>query len=735
MKKRNLMTGGAAIALAVSSAFAASNYTRIDFMDNAGSFVSVLLNDLRSITYGGGDTDSGFTTLTVTGDDTYGEPRTLDISQYPSMRITPVQADSAYAINIENAENYRVNLLDRYNNSSLIDGLGTIDPNQPIGWRGNQPDCEGNFLLEATPGYEGTYKIIGQYTGKDYALQRGFVWVTPDSLNNYWCDCFTFYMPNEPITFITEEVALNTYDGEEFVGEYRGALLPGAAKTIGITPELNAVFSLQGNGAYTFQTTDSCAYDEVNLYTYDYMSDVATYVYTAREDWDESTHYGIVAHRYGDIAILEVKNITSGRIEDTRLYIVSTDPDFTFTYVTDDYGIDHVVEATTAAGTRYFYLTQRGSNIYEASANFYYGSQIGCRDRYVEAVISVDGVNKCKVQNSYGYASLINAGSEAGTYSGIDGDIELDGFTAAWLNGVQCTYTYDSGLVTLTESGQSRIFVLDVEHHTYTEMVNDEWTGAETYTIENASGINENGEENTNNSITVTFNRNLLGNEAEGYASVVIRADGLGSSAVQDMGRYVYDASTRTVTITHILVGLPNEWGSTRCNLVLKVAADMKSLYIDDTESDRIYATTSWAACVFVGSRNTLLAPQTEPEVTGTYAGKAPLDMFGSSDDVDVTLTIDPETETAKFAIVAYNYTMIGSQTATYSYSIEDSTLTIHDVKVGKGDYTFYNTDITFTINDDGTLTGSGSYYGADFTVAMMVVNLSGAILAHPEEE
>jgi hypothetical protein len=733
MNKRNTLLSGMAIAMAASSALAAG-YTRMDFLDRAGSFVSVLLSDLKELTYGDGTTENGFSSIIINQTD--GTTRTLSIDQYPSMKITPEETDKAFAITINNAENYRVNLLDCYNNSSLSDGLGTIDPEQPIGWRGNFPECEGNFLLENTPGYTGTYHIIGQYTGKDYAQERGFVWETPDSLSSYWCACYTFYMPNEPITFSTEEEELTTYAGANFLGEYHGSGLTTGAKTFSIKPEETATFTLQANGAYRFTTTDSLAYDELNLYTYNDSLDRATYVYTEREDWDHSTHYGIISHRFDDVTLLEVKNITTGRIEDTRLYAVSTDPTFSFTYATDDYGIDHVIEATTAKGTRYFYLTGRGSNMYEAEATFYYGSVIGCKDKSVEAVISVDGAPKCKVSNFYGSMTYTNAGAEAGTYTGGDGDLKLDGFSRAWLNGVECSYIIEGGLVTLTESGVARWFVIDTEHSTYSEVVSDAWTGAEVYSLDSAAGINENGVENTNNSISITFNRNLLGNEAEGYASVVIRADGLGSAAVSDMGRYIYNAEEHTVTITRILVGTANSWTQTRSNLILHVADDMKSLYIDNTESDRIYATTSLSACVFTGSVNTLLAPQdATPTLAENYVGTCPLDNFGTSAAADVTLSINAEASTASLAVVFMNYDMIRATDAAYTF--DGTTLTISGVSVGDGNYGTKSVDIVFTLNDDGTLTGSGSevYYGANMITAYMAVDLSHCTLAVPTEE
>lgn len=122
--KKQLMTIGALCA-ATMAIYAVSD--RLDIFDKAGNFVSVMVNDIKSITLGEGNDADGFTTVNVST--TYGD-KNCEISSVDKIAYTPVDASIPNEIAISDAPNARVVLYDWRNNTDY-NGEATLDPDKP----------------------------------------------------------------------------------------------------------------------------------------------------------------------------------------------------------------------------------------------------------------------------------------------------------------------------------------------------------------------------------------------------------------------------------------------------------------------------------------------------------------------------------------------------------------------------------------------------------------------------
>lgn len=123
--KKQLMTIGALCA-ATMAIYAASD--RLDIFDKAGNFVSVMVNDIKSITLGEGNDADGFTTVNVST--TYGD-KNCEISSVDKIAYTPVDASIPNEIAISDAPNARVVLYDWRNNTTITAKPPSTPTNPP----------------------------------------------------------------------------------------------------------------------------------------------------------------------------------------------------------------------------------------------------------------------------------------------------------------------------------------------------------------------------------------------------------------------------------------------------------------------------------------------------------------------------------------------------------------------------------------------------------------------------
>lgn len=113
--KKEFMTAGVACAAALAL-FAASD--RIDIFNNAGQFISIMVDDIQEITLGEKTADQdGYTTVNVS---TTNGTKTREIATFGDIIYTPVDWDKAHEIALADAPNARVVLYDCRNNTELL---------------------------------------------------------------------------------------------------------------------------------------------------------------------------------------------------------------------------------------------------------------------------------------------------------------------------------------------------------------------------------------------------------------------------------------------------------------------------------------------------------------------------------------------------------------------------------------------------------------------------------------
>ena len=201
--KKQLMTIGALCAATVAI-YAASD--RLDIFDKAGNFVSVMVNDIKSITLGEGNDADGFTTVNVST--TYGD-KNCEISSVDKIAYTPVDASIPNEIAISDAPNARVVLYDWRNNTDY-NGEATLDPDKPADWHGCYADCNPHFLIKTDKGFASTFGVRGQYTGKIYTDDPNFIFWSDKDSNLLGLDSYSFDMPFEPVVIYANSEELTT---------------------------------------------------------------------------------------------------------------------------------------------------------------------------------------------------------------------------------------------------------------------------------------------------------------------------------------------------------------------------------------------------------------------------------------------------------------------------------------------------------------------------------------------
>lgn len=137
-------------------------------------------------------------------------------------------------------------------------------------------------------------------------------------------------------------------------------------------------------------------------------------------------------------------------------------------------GYQHLVEevaADSVAGTYTngdFTLTLNGFG--EATLNDAAGTYVVDSDVANKVVVTIDGVEAAYLldleNHTYASATLPTDGYE-GTYIGDDGDLVLDGYDKATLNGAEGTYTLDGDVVTITIGEATHTYSLDKTNGTY----------------------------------------------------------------------------------------------------------------------------------------------------------------------------------------------------------------------------------------------------------------------------
>ncbi len=722
------------IALLSVCVYAASD--RLDLFSQDQSFVSVMVDEISEISYLPDESGDGYNRLNVQRKD--GKNIQFDLTQLSHIYYSTPTMDFL-EITRTGDENSRIVMLDCINND------GIMDSNKSNDWTAERAGGIPHFITDVELGFDAIHFVTGKYSGNVYTDYPGYVYLldSEDENNLFGQDCWAFVMPNEPVEIKSVSTERTTYVGMDFLGSYKGYPVTIGDNRLFKGGETQFEVTFNSNETYRINTTDSLKFSFTDLYTYSQNNNTFQYQYIEPErlDYQDDYTYGAVGQFFGENEVLvDIHNVTVDKAENVIRYFGSKNTVEYTCAARDDYGHQYLIEITDidTDTTKWYFLDNYGYIKKEASVEFLSGTSIGLD---CEAKISYDGDIRFKYVLKDGNAPLFIAkGKEAGIYTSSDDgspEIALDGFGEIKYGDEIFSYTVESGIVTTIINGITRLFILDFNNNTYTETQSDTWDGAVTYKNEFVLGAYyTNGETNTQNSVTVTFDHNLVGTEKIGYAAISVdlyRNPGY-SNGIADCQRYIYLKEYKTLIITNVLTG--SQSGETsRKNLVFTVSDDMTRLYLDgEGEDAKIYSTTG--GYVSIDINNSLVGEVKAPakvELADKYMGKAQFDMFGSKGEADVSLFIDSDNDgAAKDGYATLTATAMGTAmiSSCVEYTLADNILTLHGVTVGDGNYGTTVTDIVFNVNSDATLIGTGEYYGDNMNTAFMKLILTDVILS-----
>ena len=707
MKKKTILSAAALAAVSLSL-YSASD--RLDIFLTDGTFVSVMADDVDEISVEGNEAD-GYDKVNVAMKN--GKTISGSIAGMQNVMYRRANRTTLFEITRVEAPNARVTLLDCRNNE------GIMDPEKPEDWRASNADGIPHFLMNTDKGYESSYRIVGDYTGTTYSDIPGFVFESDKDSNLLGIDCLAFNMPFEPVSMIAESEILHTYDGLGFLGTYKGCEIATTQGRMNANPEKAFSIEMRGNGTYTFTSTDAQAYNVLDLYTYNAEKGTFAYVpYSGplKNEIDLEVKDGATGTFVeNDFVFIEIHKVIEDKPDNMRRYFAGRG-DYELNIAdADEYGFSRLIEAAPANGRKlWFWLENYGNSVTPVVMNFSEGSSIA--ENGAVGFASVDGENIFKYEKESGKNPVFTMrGGEYGTYTGKSGELYLDGFGNASIGfDFGLDYTVDGGIVTIKDlSGRTRLFVVDKADMTYDELVSTPWDGPAKFVTEEALGAYAGGTESAVHSVEILVDQNLNGTSNPGYCAINVmikRNDGFSPvNAIASGGSYIYDAEGKRLIVTNVYYG-NDATNSSRHNLVLKVADDKKSVWFDNSVSDKVYSSSRDGSYIVAGPQNPVAAEVTAPALAAKYAGNLKLIAFGSEADAVTTLTFDTSAQKASITTTAMGANLLDSQNV--SYEMDGQTITLKDVDVADPAMFGMGTkkgDLQFSLQADGTLVGIGT--------------------------
>ncbi len=436
------------------------------------------------------------------------------------------------------------------------------------------------FVYTAEFGYTlDTPKVIVTSTGEELNVW----WNETGDFNGYSYDPgWAFTMPDEPVTIVLNADELTTYAGKSFVGEYKGNEIKAGISTGAATFTLN----YNANTSYAASSTDGNALnfngvysvnEETGFISYDrgYTTDPAN---TSHPLLPNAADARLLAN--GD-ALVMVTNLVMDTPENMFFYYVSKNEITSFISVSryTEWLRDCVLEVEVNGQKLYYFFDYYAYKLLEAEVVFKSGNTLA---ETSEAIFYVDGKAKVKyTRTDGGKTSIVDANSEAGTYTGENGDIVLDGFGGVTVGGEEGTYTYTSstGELTVTIGGVETKYIIDKDAKTYTVVAPEPegWAGLNKY-----SGTGIMGEINyksaDSGTLTVYVDQDASGNLTPGQGAVVASLNiyGQPTEAFNCTAAYEYDAAAKTLTFKDI--ALNTNGGSSNSDVVFNVSDDLQTL-------------------------------------------------------------------------------------------------------------------------------------------------------------
>ena len=417
-------------------------------------------------------------------------------------------ASEYHVIDREWDDNCVIYMLDCINNQGTADEFCSQKEGFPV-----------HFIYKWDLGFDVICTITGKESGKDYT---GDIFWSLAADNHLYQDCWAFLMPGEPVVIKAVSTERNTYEGADFVGEYKGYWVTLGENNIYSSSEPSLKMELCKNEAYFVSSTDTHAYDFSGLYTVN-NSTIAGNREESRGDY---VLRGQLLE--DDYAFAIIDYILHDNVDNRRFYLTGKE-DFDFICATDKSGNRYLLEAESAGKKSWYFIERDNQSIKKAEVSFTSGSSL---DDACEAMVDVVGGIEFNRTDRFiytyekgGVPVFTYSGKEAGTYTSDKGEtLELDGFGNAEYNGIAGTYTIEAGLVTYTDTtGNQTRFNINMNDKTFTVIVESTGIKLDPVYSTTTAWISVDGQQSETGMITVAFDANYGATATkEGYAFIQI---------------------------------------------------------------------------------------------------------------------------------------------------------------------------------------------------------------------
>ena len=470
-----------------------------------------------------------------------------------------------------------ISMLDCINNQGKADEFCSQKEGFPV-----------HFIYKCDLGYDVACTVTGKESGKDYT---GEIFWSLAADNHLYQDCWAFYMPDEPVVIKTVSTERNTYEGADFVGEYKGYWVTLGENSIYSSSDPSLNMELCSNEAYFVSSTDKNAYEFAGIYTVNN----GTLAGNRDESRGDYALRGQLLENGYAFAIID--NLLHDNVDNRRFYLVGKE-DFGFVCATDKSGNRYLLETESSGRKSWYFIERDNQSIKKAEVSFTSGSSLN--ESCVAMVDVIGGIefnrtDRFRYTYENGGAPVFTySGKEAGTYISDKGEtLELDGFGNAEYNGIAGAYTIEAGLVTYTDAaGNNTKFNINMNDKTFVIITEGTGIALDPVYSTSTAWISVDGQQSETGMVTVAFDVNYGATAVkEGYAFIQINY--IETGKVKEMiganCPYYTDAENRTVTISNVLQG-NGGWGTTKKDIVLNISEDGKTLTFAD---EAIYSTSS----------------------------------------------------------------------------------------------------------------------------------------------
>ena len=454
-----------------------------------------------------------------------------------------------------------------------------------------------HFLYKCDLGFDVVCTVTGTETGKDYT---GEIFWSLAADNHLYQDCWAFMMPDEPVLIKAVSTEKTTYEGQPFVGKYKGYWVTLGNNKIYSSSQPTMDLELRKSTAYFVESTDANAYDFAGLYSVNNGEIAADR--EAEKEGDYALRGQVLDN---DFAFAIVDYLLVDNVDNRRFYFTGKN-DFSFVCAADYSDNRYLLEANQGGQKSWYFVERDNQSIKKANVTFVSGSSIS---ETCEAMVTVEGgiafnrteTFKYTYQNE-GTPVFTYIGKEAGTYTSDKGEtLVLDGFGNATYNGTEGTYTISSGVVTFTDkNGKETKMTTDANTMKFTVIVEASEETLKALAAEyktTTAKISVKGNVSETGTILVAFDRNYYGDYYKGYAQLKITYISQGSvvEIIGDTKKYVVDEVERTVTFPGVVQGDGITSNKTiKKDIVFKISDDFKTLTL---VNDYVYSSSSQEFC------------------------------------------------------------------------------------------------------------------------------------------